>query len=111
MEATPSAQGWLSLVPGDERSRVVGVYYLSDKSFEQISRPCLGDARLTVGAVIEEGVKDERWLDQFSVHLPSDVKGLIEVRAEEIERRGSRAHLHGGIGDVEPLERIGCTMV
>ena len=72
------------------------MYYLSDKSFDEIARPCLKDARLTVGTVIERGVRLHMWLEDLKVDLPPDVRQLIEARAEEVERRSSRSAVARG---------------
>ena len=72
----------------------MAVYYLSDTSFDYFARVAKNSA-LSVGDVIEEGVRT--WpLRNLKVDLPADIVQLIEVRAEEVERRISRSALARG---------------
>ena len=72
----------------------MGVYYLSDKSFDRTARSARS-MRLTVGAATENYVRDEK-LRSLKVDLPPDITGLIEVRAEEVERRSNQSALARG---------------
>ena len=73
----------------------MGVYYLSDRSFDALDALRRNDPRLTVGTVIEHDVGDG-WLDPLKVDLPGHVQGIIKRRAEEVERRSSKSAVARG---------------
>ena len=77
----------------------MGVYYLSDTSFNAIAHRTLNDARLTVGAIIERGVLGKvsgGWLEGLKVDLPADIKQRIADRAVEVERRTNKSAIARG---------------